>query len=237
MNFTLSIKKSASSSPSNSPRSTTTSSKIVFTPTPPIRLAAAPPKPPCTASSPASARCFPPSWPSPPTKPGNSFPPAAAASVHLSQWQPGGLALPAGEQELWNNLLQHRNDLLPDLGSKRANPKPLENRSRPKSVYSRQNKPFSDWAADPAVLEAFRELCNVSHIEITARPKRANSGRPRRRPEMRALLALGNRRRLQPRSSRHLRPLRRGCQAARRLIGTSDPKFPGCFLTAKSLAR
>ncbi|MGA2557031.1 MAG: class I tRNA ligase family protein, partial [Verrucomicrobiota bacterium] len=95
------------------------------------------------------------------------IPAAAAASVHLSQWQPGGLALPAGEQELWNNLLQHRNDLLPDLEARRQS-KTIGKSLEAKVRLFAQNKPFSDWAADPAVLEAFRELCNVSQIEITA---------------------------------------------------------------------
>jgi len=94
------------------------------------------------------------------------IPGSGAASVHLAQWQPGGLALPPDEQDLWKKLLNYRNDLLPDLEAKRQSKtigKSLEARVR---LFA-ENKPFSDWAADPAVLEAFRELCNVSQIEIT----------------------------------------------------------------------
>jgi isoleucyl-tRNA synthetase len=94
------------------------------------------------------------------------IPGSGAASVHLAQWQPGGLALPPDEQDLWKQLLNYRNDLLPDLETKRQSKtigKSLEARIR---LFA-ENKPFSDWAADPAVLEAFRELCNVSQIEIT----------------------------------------------------------------------
>jgi isoleucyl-tRNA synthetase len=95
------------------------------------------------------------------------IPGRGAASVHLSQWQPGGLQLPSEEQELWKNLLNYRNDLLSDLEAKRQSKtigKSLEARVR---LFA-QNKPVSDWVANPSVLDAFRELCNVSQIEITS---------------------------------------------------------------------
>jgi len=97
------------------------------------------------------------------------IPGSGAASVHLSQWQPGGLALSLDEQELWKNLLNCRNDLLPDLEEKRQS-KTIGKSLEAKVRLFAGNQPFSDWAANPAVLEAFRELCNVSQIEITKDP-------------------------------------------------------------------
>ena len=94
------------------------------------------------------------------------IPGSGAVSIHLSQWQPGGLAISPQERDLWKSLLNYRNDLLPGLEEKRQSKtigKSLEAAVR---LFA-ANKPFSDWAADPAVLEAFRELCNVSQIEIT----------------------------------------------------------------------
>jgi isoleucyl-tRNA synthetase len=90
-------------------------------------------------------------------------------SVHLSQWQPGGIEVPDDERDLWKKLLNYRNDLLPDLEEKRQS-KTIGKSLEAKVRLCADNKPFSDWAADPAVLEAFRELCNVSQIEITRDP-------------------------------------------------------------------
>ena len=179
-----------------------------------IRRAAAPPKPPCIALSPASARCSRPSWPLRPMKPGNSFPAAVPSRFIFPNGSRAVWRFPPQERDLWKSLLNYRNDLLPGLEEKRQAKtigKSLEAAVR---LFA-ANKPFSDWAADPAVLEAFRELCNVSQIEIT-RDQGAELVVQRRRPEMRALLALGNRRWLQHRIPYYLRPLHRGCQAARR---------------------
>ena len=94
------------------------------------------------------------------------IPGSGAASVHLAKWQPAGLALSAEEQELWKQLLNFRIRPAAGPGEKRQAKtigKSLEAAIR---LFA-ENKPFSDWAAAPAVLEAFRELCNVSQIEIT----------------------------------------------------------------------
>jgi isoleucyl-tRNA synthetase len=87
-------------------------------------------------------------------------------SVHESEFKPKPFVRSDAECELWKRLFEYRNELLPRLEAKRQTKvigKSLEAKVR---LYG-QNKPFSDWISNNAVLEAFRELCNVSQFEIT----------------------------------------------------------------------
>ena len=93
------------------------------------------------------------------------------------------------------------------------------------------SKPFSDWLQirrlNRSGNSAMFPLC-----EIKVGDQGVEFGVQSRRPEMRALLALGDRCRLQPRIPRHLRPLHRGCQAARRrdnvlILGAHSPSRTG----------
>jgi isoleucyl-tRNA synthetase len=95
------------------------------------------------------------------------IPGAGAESVHLAQWQPSEFASAAEEKELWKALLESRNEMLPALEAKRQSKiigKSLEAALR----LDAGKKPYSNWAAKPEVLEAFRELCNVSQVEVTS---------------------------------------------------------------------
>ena len=87
-------------------------------------------------------------------------------SVHESEFKLIPFARSDAECELWKRLFEYRNELLPRLEAQRQTKvigKSLEAKVR---LYG-QNKPFSDWISNKAVLEAFRELCNVSQFEIT----------------------------------------------------------------------
>ncbi len=89
-----------------------------------------------------------------------------AGSVHESEFKPTSFTRSDAERDLWKRLFEYRNELLPRLEAKRQTKvigKSLEAKVR---LFS-QRKPFSDWIANKEILEAFRELCNVSQFEIT----------------------------------------------------------------------
>ncbi len=87
-------------------------------------------------------------------------------SVHTSEFKPMPFARSDAESELWKRLFEYRDNLLPKLEEKRQAKtigKSLEAKVR---LYA-EAKPLSEWIADKVVLEAFREVCNVSQFEIT----------------------------------------------------------------------
>ena len=87
-------------------------------------------------------------------------------SVHTSQLSPTPFARDDAECELWRRLFEFRENLLPNLEAKRQAKvigKSLEAKVR---LYA-ESKPLSEWVGNKDVLEAFRELCNVSQFEIT----------------------------------------------------------------------
>jgi isoleucyl-tRNA synthetase len=89
-----------------------------------------------------------------------------ANTVHESEFTLTSFGQSDAESELWKRLFEYRNELLPRLEAKRQTKvigKSLEAKVR---IFS-QRKPFSDWISNKVVLEAFRELCNVSQFEIT----------------------------------------------------------------------
>ncbi len=89
-----------------------------------------------------------------------------AGSVHELEFKPTSFTQSDAERDLWKRLFEYRNELLPRLEAKRQTKvigKSLEAKVR---LFS-QRKPFSDWIANKEILEAFRELCNVSQFEIT----------------------------------------------------------------------
>jgi len=88
------------------------------------------------------------------------------SSVHAVELKPTSFTQSNAERNLWKRLFEYRNELLPRLEAKRQTKvigKSLEAKVR---LFS-QRKPFSDWIASKEVLEAFRELCNVSQFEVT----------------------------------------------------------------------
>jgi len=87
-------------------------------------------------------------------------------SVHESEFKPTTFARSEAECELWKRLFEYRNELLPRLEAKRQT-KVIGKSLEAKVRLFGQRKPFSDWIPNKAVLEAFRELCNVSQFEIT----------------------------------------------------------------------
>jgi isoleucyl-tRNA synthetase len=90
----------------------------------------------------------------------------ALLSVHAVELKPTLFTQSDAERDLWKRLFEYRNELLPRLEAKRQTKvigKSLEAKVR---LFS-QRKPFSDWIANKEVLEAFRELCNVSQFEVT----------------------------------------------------------------------
>ncbi len=87
-------------------------------------------------------------------------------SVHEAEFKPKPFTQSDAERDLWKRLFEYRDELLPRLEAKRQTKvigKSLEAKVR---LFS-QRKPFSDWIANKEILEAFRELCNVSQFEIT----------------------------------------------------------------------
>jgi isoleucyl-tRNA synthetase len=87
-------------------------------------------------------------------------------SVHESEFKPKPFARSDAESKLWKKLFEYRNDLLPRLEAKRQTKvigKSLESKVR---LWAEIGC-FQEWATNREVLEAFRELCNVSQFEIT----------------------------------------------------------------------
>jgi isoleucyl-tRNA synthetase len=90
----------------------------------------------------------------------------SSTSVHASECMATPFLRSEAERELWKRLFEHRDSLLPKLEAQRQAKvigKSLEAKVR---LYAEQTL-FSDRTANKDLLEAFRELCNVSQFEIT----------------------------------------------------------------------
>ncbi len=87
-------------------------------------------------------------------------------SVHASIWKPRPFMRAEKEVELWNTLLDFREALLPKLEAKR-NEKVIGKTLEAKIRLFAEHNFLSKLTADKSVLEAFRELLNVSQFEIT----------------------------------------------------------------------
>jgi isoleucyl-tRNA synthetase len=91
-------------------------------------------------------------------------PPTPTDSVHLQDWQPEGVALPAGELEAWTDLFELRALCLPELERVRQEKligKALEARLILKGPKDRL-------ALAAGMREELRELLNVSQLDIEA---------------------------------------------------------------------
>ena len=90
----------------------------------------------------------------------------SSVSVHASEFMATPFARSEAERELWKSLFEYRDRLLPKLEAQRQAKvigKSLEAKVR---LYA-EHTLFSEWRDNKELLEASRELCNVSQIEIT----------------------------------------------------------------------
>jgi isoleucyl-tRNA synthetase len=87
-------------------------------------------------------------------------------SVHESEFKPKSFSRNETEIKLWKKLFEYRNDLLPRLEAKRQ-AKVIGKSLEAKVRLWAEMENFREWTANKEVLEAFRELCNVSQFEIT----------------------------------------------------------------------
>jgi len=90
----------------------------------------------------------------------------SSISIHASEFTTTPFLPREAERELWKRLFEYRDSLLPKLEAQRQAKvigKSLEAKVR---LYA-EHTLFSEWTDDKELLEAFRELCNVSQIEIT----------------------------------------------------------------------
>jgi isoleucyl-tRNA synthetase len=92
-------------------------------------------------------------------------------SVHEADLKPSGFSVSESEHGIWTKLFEFREQLLPKLEGKRQEKvigKSLEAKIR---WFPGGAEILSDSVSDGKMLEDFRELINVSQIEITNDPK------------------------------------------------------------------
>jgi isoleucyl-tRNA synthetase len=87
-------------------------------------------------------------------------------SVHESEFKPKPFTRSDAECKLWQKLFEYRNDLMPRLEAKRQT-KEIGKSLEAKVRLWAEVEYFQKWAVNNEVLEAFRELCNVSQFEMT----------------------------------------------------------------------
>jgi len=94
-----------------------------------------------------------------------------ASSVHAAELKPSGFTISEAERAKWQKLFALREALLPKLEAQRQKKvigKSLEAKVR---LFPEPGGPVSELAADGKVLDEFRELVNVSQLEIATDPK------------------------------------------------------------------
>ena len=133
------------------------------------------------------------------------------ASVHEQNWQTFAFQLAPEEIERWKLLFEKRELLLSQLEKKR------QEKVIGKSLDAKICLLETDKLVTLEALEDFRELANVSQFEKT-RNRDAEFSCSSRRPEMRALLALGNGCWLKSGAPDNLWPLRRGGETVQGVI-------------------